>query len=145
MIMLRACLERLCVLILREAEREEKRPPDMPQAEENAVINQAIQYIQYNFRNSLTLSDVAREVHLSNNYFGELFGGSLGMTFNQYLRKQRLAYACRLLAETELDISEIARESGFKSLSYFSEVFRTQYGEVPTQYRRKKQQEGENR
>lgn len=135
--MLRACLERLCVLILREAERGEKIAASTPRTVESTVINQAIQFIQYNFRTDITLSDAARHVHLSNNYFGEQFRAYMGVTFSEYLRAQRLEYAYHLLTETGLSVSEIVRESGFQSLSYFSQIFRSRYGASPTQIRSK--------
>lgn len=133
--MLRACLERLCLLILRESERTGQVASVKTHAEENDAVHQAIQYIQYNFRNPISLADAARLVHLSNNYFGELFHARLGMTFHEYLRQQRLSYACRLISETDLRFSEIARESGFQSLSYFTEIFKAAHGLTPTQFR----------
>lgn len=136
--MLHACLERLCLLILREAERAEGIPTVKGHVEENVAIHQAVQFIQYNFRSAISLSDAARLVHLSNNYFGELFRVRLGMTFHEYLRKQRLDYACRLITDTDLNVSEIARESGFQSLSYFTEIFKAAYGLTPTLFRQKK-------
>jgi len=139
--MLRACLERLCLLILREAERGGQTAPGNAQIEENDAVRQAIQYIQYNFRSAISLSDAARLVHLSNNYFGELFRARLGMTFHEYLRQQRLSYACRLISDTDLSISEIARESGFQSLSYFTEIFRAAHGLTPTLFRQSKRAE----
>lgn len=133
--MLRACLERLCVLILREAESCGHISSAATSTVENVAISKAVEYIQYNFRTPITLSDAAKRAHLSNNYFGELFRAHLGMTFNEYLRAQRLEYAYHLLTETNLSISEIVRESGFRSLSYFSQIFRSCYGASPTQIR----------
>lgn len=133
--MLRCCLERLCILILREAEKGEKPGRHSARGQENTVMNRAIQYVQYNFRNPITLSQTARQVHLSDNYFGELFRNRMGMSFNRYLRGQRMAYAVRLLEETELNIAEVVRESGFRSAAYFAEIFKKEYGETPTQFR----------
>jgi len=136
--MLRACLERLCLLILRQVEPGEKEPAGIQRADEHAAINEAIQYMQYNFRSPISLADIARRVHLSDNYFGELFRARLGMSLHEYLRKLRLSYACRLLVETELSVSEIAKESGFRSLSYFAEIFKAAYGAAPTVFRKEK-------
>ena len=145
--LMRSCLERLCILILREAELS-ARPgnfpcpqPEMetPKPEEtNAAhpINCAVQYVHYNFRNPITLAEAARSVHLSCNYFGELFRANVGMSFNKYLRKCRLEYARRLLLETRMDVVEVANESGFHTPSYFTDVFRRQYGITPTEFRR---------
>ena len=142
--MLRVCLERLCVLILREAERGMQITASAPRKVDNAVINRAVEYIQYHFRSPITLSDAARRAHLSSNYFGEQFRAAMGMTFNEYLRTQRLEYAYHLLMETELSISEIMRESGFQSLSYFSQIFRARYSASPTQIREKRRAKEES-
>lgn len=134
--MLRVLLERLCLLILREAEREGNATPEKRTVEMRAALNQATQYVQYHFRSPITLADTAAQVHLSCNYFGELFHTHMGMTFLEYLRAQRISYACRLLSESSLSITEIARESGFRTVSYFAEIFRRQYGMTPGQFRR---------
>ena len=133
--MLRACLERLCVLILREAERGGQIAASAPHAVENTLVNHAVEYIQYNFRTPITLADAARRAHLSANYFGEQFHACMGVTFNEYLRTRRLEYAYCLLTETDLSVAEIVRESGFQSPSYFSQVFRARYGASPTHIR----------
>ena len=67
----------------------------------------------------------------------------LGMSFSEYLRMQRLNYAHHLLTETQLSVSEIVRESGFKSLSYFSQIFRVRYGMSPTQLRQQQRSKEE--
>lgn len=133
--MMRACLERLCLMLLRSAESGLPAEDGAVRAEASSPVGSAIQYIRYHFRNPLTLSSLARYVHLSSNYFGEMFQKSTGMTFSAYLRMCRLEYAHRLLLETELSISEIARESGFRTSSYFSDVFRRQYNMTPSEYR----------
>lgn len=133
--MLRCCLEKLCILILREAEKDIRPGKNLPRSQDNSIINQAVQFVQYNFRNPITLSQAARQVHLSDNYFGELFRIHVGMSFNRYLRSQRMAYAMQLLEETELNIAEVVRESGFRSAAYFAEIFKKEYGISPTQFR----------
>lgn len=147
--LMRACLERLCILILREAEQNGNASNPGYTACETvsgaaSPINQAVQYVHYSFRNSVTLAETARRVHLSANYFGELFHASMGMSFNEYLRKCRLEYAHRLLLETGMDVLEVARESGFRTPSHFTDVFRRQYGMTPTEFRRKQSEKVED-
>lgn len=134
--MMRACLERLCIRILRMMESDVSSVPVHPPVNENAAVKSAIQYVQYNFRSPITLNEMAKMVHLSCNYFGELFRTHMGVSFGEYLRSRRLECAHRLLADTELSISEIARESGFRTMSHFSETFRRRYGVTPTEFRR---------
>ncbi|MBR6766567.1 MAG: AraC family transcriptional regulator [Clostridia bacterium] len=137
--MMRSCLERLCIMILREAEKGLPAAESGYMAEDHAVINRAVQFIRYNFRSRITLSGAANQAHLSANYFGELFRRHMGMSFNAYLQKCRLEYAMRLLMDTKMNISEIAGESGFRTASYFSEIFRRHYGCSPTTFREKGQ------
>ena len=135
--MMRSCLERLCIMILREAEKGIVMPEHAPEGEAHVMVNRAVQFIRYNFRSGITLSEAAGHAHLSPNYFGELFRRHMGMSFNAYLRKCRLEYALRLLMDTKMNISEIAGESGFPTASYFSEIFRRHYGCSPTTFRKK--------
>lgn len=141
--MMRACLERLCIRILRMMESDAPSAPTPAPVNENAAVKSAIQYVQYNFRSPITLNEMAKMVHLSCNYFGELFRTHMGVSFGEYLRSRRLECAHRLLADTELSISEIARESGFRTMSHFSETFRRRYGVTPTEFRRGERAESE--
>lgn len=54
-----------------------------------------------------------------------------GMTLREYLNTARLNYARRLLAETELSIEEIARQSGYRYASYFIRAYRKAFGSSP--------------
>lgn len=141
--MMRACLERLCIKIMRLMSRDGIIAPLPSPVNDNSAIMTAIQYVQYNFRSPITLNETARMVQLSTNYFGELFRKQMGVSFGEYLRSRRLECAHRLLADTELSISEIARESGFRSMSHFSETFRRHYGITPTEFRRTENTESE--
>lgn len=143
--MMRACLERLCIRILRLMGSNGKTAPLQPPVNENLAIASAVQYINYNYRSSVTLGETARMVQLSSNYFGELFRKQMGVSFGEYLRFRRLECAHHLLAETDLNISEIARESGFKSMSHFSDTFRRRYGLTPTEFRSRERKESEDK
>ena len=53
------------------------------------------------------------------------------MTLREYLNAARLSYARCLLAETELTIEEIARQSGYRYASYFIRAYRKAFGSSP--------------
>jgi AraC family transcriptional regulator len=53
-----------------------------------------------------------------------------------YITRQRIERAKRLLAETELPISEIALRTGFSSQSHFTTSFRRLAGVTPSSFRR---------
>ena len=59
-----------------------------------------------------------------------------GMTIVQYQRKQKLAYAAQLLANSDYQITEIAEILEFDSLSHFLRIFKEEYRMTPKEYRK---------
>lgn len=86
-------------------------------------INQVFQYVQNNFKETVSLEQAASMIHLSVSAFCKFFKRTSGKTFSDYTNEIRIAYACQMLIETDLSISEIAATSGFDSMSYFNRVF----------------------
>ena len=115
------------------------RAPELSVKKERKLSNtvmQAVAYIKQNFKSDLCLRDVAAAVSVSPNYFGTIFKNEMGCTFNRYLMMTRLRYANNLLQDRNKTVEEIAYASGFASSSYFSESFRKEYGQSPTEMRK---------
>ncbi len=98
-------------------------------------IQSAIDYIYNNCSNDISLSDVADFVSLSPNHFGHLFLKSTGLTYSNFLLQLRLENAKSLLLENNLPLSEICKEVGFNSASYFIKKFKEFYGVTPRNYK----------
>lgn len=64
-----------------------------------------------------------------------------GMTIVQYQKKQKLAYAAQLLANSDHQITQIAEIVGFDSFSHFLRIFKEEYRMTPKEYRRFRQVE----
>ena len=128
-------LEYLLITVLR---CPELKTPDSAQA--STAVIKTLSYMKNNFRDSISLSKAAKEVHLSPNYLGDLFQKEIGVSFRQYLTHIRLAYAKNLLARSDSSIDRIAKDSGFSSSAYFSEAFRAKYSRTPTELRRSLQE-----
>lgn len=86
-------------------------------------INQVFKYVQNNFKERVSLEQAATMIHLSVSAFCKFFKRASGKTFSDYTNEIRIAFACQLLIETDMSISEIATASGFDSMSYFNRVF----------------------
>ena len=115
------------------------RAPELNVKAERKLSNtvmQAVAFIKQNFKNELCLRDVALAVSVSPNYFGTIFKNEMGCTFNRYLMLTRLRYANNLLQDRNKSVEEIAYAAGFASSSYFSESFRKEYGQSPTEMRK---------
>ena len=67
--------------------------------------------------------------------FSRLFKKGTGRTVPQYLNEVRIARACRLLAETDQTVYQIASACGYPSLANFQRQFTKCQGRAPLAYR----------
>ena len=88
------------------------------------------------FAEPITLAHVAAVACLSQNHLLRTFRQVYGETPHQFLIRLRLAEAKRLLAHTEMPVTEVCLAIGFESLGSFSTLFRTRFGVSPAEYRR---------
>ena len=98
-------------------------------------IQSALDYIYNNCGRDISLPEVAEYVSLSPNHFGHLFLKSVGLTFSNFLLQLRLENSKALLLENNLSLSEICKEVGFNSTSYFIKKFKEHYGTTPKNYK----------
>jgi LacI family transcriptional regulator len=71
------------------------------------------------------------------NRFYKAFHSATGTTPAKYLLKTRIEAACRMLKETDANVTHVAESCGFSSPNYFAEAFRRVMGKSPTAYRAK--------
>ena len=83
----------------------------------------------------LGIDDLAAELCMSRSQFTRRLTSAAGMPASTFLNSIRLEKACRLLKDTEKNISAIAYECGFDDTSYFSNLFKKQYKVTPMQFR----------
>lgn len=81
------------------------------------------------------MPELARSVGISEKRLNELFREATGSTVFNWLREQRFRLACRLLAESELEIQQIADHVGYGSAGNFAAMFRERLGVTPREYR----------
>lgn len=83
-----------------------------------------------------SLKDLANHMGFSLNYLSTLIKKQLGMSFQDYVTKQRIDRAKILLLSTDLKIYEIAEQVGYEDVNYFSSRFKQHVGETPRQYQK---------
>lgn len=98
-------------------------------------VEYAREYMEAEFRSALTLKHIASLACLSVHHFVRLFKAVYSMPPYEYLIRKRIDYACTLLRETHLSITEIGGRVGFESLSTFSRMFSRYCGCSPSAYR----------
>lgn len=84
---------------------------------------------------NLSVEDIGADMHLSRVQLYRKVKAITGCTPVDLLRKARLARAKKLLADTQLSVSEIAYQVGFTTPSYFTKCFKDEYGKVPGEAR----------
>lgn len=104
-------------------------------AAESAPITKAKAIVQANLDDELSMGRVAKVVNVSAGYFSELFHKTTGLTFTEYVARVRVEKVKSLLANPRLQITTIAYDTGFKSLSQFNRVFKRVSGVSPREYR----------
>jgi AraC-like DNA-binding protein len=115
----------------KESQRNEAPTGEFTKAEQMA------QLIARRYTKPLTIELIAEAVDLHPNYAMSLFRKAFGMTLIEYLTQHRVSHAERLLVTTDEKILQVAIESGFGSLSRFSEAFQRASHCSPREYRRR--------
>ncbi len=113
------------------------RPPEWPGRDDDrkAAIHR---FVCSKFADEITLTSLARELHLSESRAGHLVKALFRMPLSELVESFRLRNAAEMLDSTDLPVSEIAFRSGFKDQNYFSRRFKKSFGQPPLAYRRKK-------
>ncbi len=98
-------------------------------------LAQALRFIQHNFADSISVSDIASFVGISRSQLYRAFIEFFNISPNEYLQKYRLNEACSLLRDGSLSISAVASSVGYADPLYFSRVFKKRKGLTPSEYR----------
>ncbi len=98
-------------------------------------LNSAIEYIDHNYANNITLDEVAAYSGFSKFHFSRLFKEYMNCTFYDYLINQRLKATEGMLERGSMPITDIALQSGFASISTFNRTFKQKKGCTPGEYR----------
>lgn len=110
--------------------------PDWPRARlAPHKLRRAIQYIDDNLRETLTLDALANAVSLSPGHFAHAFRQATGVAPHRYVLERRVERAKELLRDSDLPILEIAHAIGCSSHSHFSVLFHRVTGMTPSHFR----------
>lgn len=102
---------------------------------QDELVLTAQQWLQDRLHEKLSLSGLATRLDCSPRTLSRRFKAATGQPPSQYLQKQRLAAAAELLRATNLAVGEVAWQVGLQDVSYFTGLFRQQWGQTPAKYR----------
>lgn len=97
-------------------------------------IDKVYSFTFNNFHRNITLDEVADIANLNPTAFCRFFKKNTKKNYSKFLNEIRIGYACKMLLEENMNISEIGYESGFNNLSNFNRQFKSSMGVSPTEY-----------
>lgn len=104
---------------------------------EMSKIQTAMLYIRNNFKDNISLADVAEYAGLSAAYLSSIFSKKTGMTLKEYINSLRYNYAKKLIIHSKMDLFEICYESGFNDYSSFYRGYKKRFNISPKNERLK--------
>ena len=124
------------MVLLSELSRHYIRFSDTVKASRGNVTR-LMEYIRKNNKNTISTAKLCAVANMCKSSLMEYFKNATGTTPLQYQLHLRVSNAANLLAETTLDIGEIALQCGFSDSNYFSRQFKRITGLAPSEYRKK--------
>jgi len=101
-------------------------------------VQTVLRIITERFEEPLPTQELASLVGVSSSRLAQLFREFTGTTIREALLRRRLTEAKRLLATTDIPVTELLHAAGFNDVSYFNRCFRHDTGQTPRQYRAEK-------
>lgn len=130
-------LDRLRNIYIGRQDSKIEDVPDLKNPDEQLMerINRAL---NANIRNQdLNVESLAQEVGISRVHLYRKLTELTNQSPSEFIRNSRLAMAAEMLKDKRMDISTVASETGFSSISVFSRNFKTLYGVTPSEYQNK--------
>jgi AraC-like DNA-binding protein len=100
----------------------------------NNRLDKIMHFINTNYQRKITQEEVAAKIGMTTAAFCRYFKEKTGKGFIFFVNEMRIGYACKLLIENRLSISQICFECGFNNISNFNRMFKRQTRCTPGEY-----------
>ena len=99
-------------------------------------LSDVFEYVKENYKEDISLIAIAKIANLTPTSFCRMFKLKTKKHFVEYLNEIRVSNACKFLIETDMGMSEIAYECGYKTASNFNKLFKKLTGTTPKEYKK---------
>jgi AraC-like DNA-binding protein len=106
------------------------------QLKDNDRMDKILKYVFDNFNQEILLTSAAEMTNMNKQAFCRYFKNRTQKTFVTFINEVRIGHACKLMAQTDQQISELAYSCGFNSLSNFNKFFKLAKGVTPKEYKK---------
>ena len=122
-----------------------KRGEEKPHATAEGYVNAAINIMKYEFHTGITVSEIAKRLHIARTYFSEIFKSRNGVSPKRYLDELRMEKAAELMLKHGISITATANSVGYPDVFAFSRAFKRYYKYAPTDYVKRYKTQGTTR
>jgi len=102
-----------------------------------------ITYINSDLTADLSLKAMSEWLNVNASYLSTLFKKEVGIPLTDFVNKQRIEHAKKLLIATDLPTKTIAQQCGIPDVYYFSRLFKKRTGVTPKLYRESRSRESD--
>lgn len=106
------------------------------EAVQNQYVMHTLKYIHENYSTKFLVGNIAAQLNISTRYLRKLFVHYMHINIQSYIKIFRMNQAVDLMVHTNLNLTEIAAAVGINDSQYFSKLFRSTIGSVPSEYRK---------
>ncbi|MDE3739687.1 helix-turn-helix domain-containing protein [Metapseudomonas resinovorans] len=103
--------------------------------QKHKALSKVMPYIEQHFRESVDQKKLAQQCGMTPFRFSRLFKEVNGVGFMEYILGKRMDFAKHLLENSQMPVTSIGYEAGFKDPSYFARAFKQLAGCSPSDYR----------
>ena len=108
------------------------------QASQESIIRHVHDELTANLSERVTIEELSRKYLMNATTLKRVFKQVYGETIAAHIKKHRMEAAATRLRTTQDDVAAIAQAVGYESQSRFTAAFKETYGELPTEYRRRR-------
>jgi AraC-like DNA-binding protein len=108
--------------------------------QDSTKIDIIYKHINSNFKNHISLEEIADKVSMTVPAFCRFFKKATGKTFTKMVNEYRVVHATKLLSESTMTITDVCFECGFNNFSHFNKLFNEFTGKSASAYRNKMKQ-----
>lgn len=135
-IKVRNLLSEMMVLLKEHLSLPDDYSRDSRSERDGLRMKKMLDFIHNTFDQNIRLEDIAKSADISESECLRCFRRLLSVSPVQYLKEYRVEYAKRMMLSSSAFISDIALQSGFQDISYFTKTFKILEGVTPKEYRR---------
>lgn len=98
-------------------------------------VQRALYYIKLHYMEDISRTEIARYVNVASSYLSTIFHEETGLSIREYISRERIEAAKRMLSHGKARVSDISEAVGIHDTKYFTQMFKKATGMTPAQYR----------